>query len=120
MTFRAQASLYDIATNKAVSAGAVFIDQRPDLSFIFNVNSDGILLRLDPDKQTPSVKELATVMNEAGGDMESFSGSKAFERLRNLAFTQGRDVTWTAQKIPAAEGQTEKMQPVIIIGPVVR
>lgn len=120
MTYHSPASQHDIATNKAVRAGAIFMDQRPDLTFIFNVNSDGILLRLDPEKQTPSIKELATVMNDAAGGMEAYSGSKAFDRLRSLAHTQGRDVTWTAQKSPATDGQPEKIQPVIIIGPVVR
>lgn len=119
MTYRAHASEFDIATGKATAAGAEFIATKNDLTFIFNVNSDCILLRLVPEQQTQSVKELVNVMNEAGGGIENFSGANAFERLQKIAYTQGRDVTRSRIKTPANGDQPEKIQPVIVIGPVV-
>ena len=81
---------YNEGVVKATEAGIEFMAEWPQLSFIFNTNSEGSL-NLGP--QTPSVVNMVAKMDAACNGLSLSSINIAFDKLKNEAVEAGRRVT---------------------------
>lgn len=81
---------YNEGVVKATEAGKNFIAEWPQISFIFNTNSEGGL-NLGP--QNPSVVNLVERMDNSCSGLSLSSVNMVFGRLQNEAIEAGRRVT---------------------------
>lgn len=82
--------LYNEGIVKAAEAGKAFMEEWPQLSFLFNTNSEG---GLNLGSQPPATVNIVAKMDEACDGLSLSSINVVFDRLKNEAVEAGRRVT---------------------------